>query len=87
MSDKLEFFFHDDGGHAWLEVELNSLKVLGIANKISRYSYLRNGIAYLEEDCDAPIFINELKSRGQNFQIYDNYNPNTPIRNYPRYEL
>ena len=49
--------FHSDAGHAWLAVPIHHLEELNIANKISTYSYMKDGIAYLEEDCDAGIFI------------------------------
>jgi hypothetical protein len=33
------------------------LKELGIADKISTYSYQANEYVYLEEDCDAGVFL------------------------------
>ena len=52
--------FHSDPGHAWLEVPLAELKSLGVAGEISSYSYINGETAYLEEDCDAGIFIDKL---------------------------
>ena len=49
--------FHADPSHAWLAVPLNALEDLGITQKISRYSYKGKRLAYLEEDCDAPVFL------------------------------
>jgi hypothetical protein len=51
--------FIEDPGHGWLEVPVTELQALGIADKISGYSYVsRDGrTAYLEEDCDATKFI------------------------------
>ena len=51
--------FFADREHAWLEVELQELQRLGIAGAVSEYSYLNKGggIAYLEEDVDAPLFV------------------------------
>ena len=49
--------FHADPSHAWLAVPLNALEDLGITKKISRYSYKGKRLAYLEEDCDAPVFL------------------------------
>ena len=56
------FTFHSDAGHGWVEVPLAVLKDLGIADKITSYSYMRtctrDGVtAYLEEDCDAGTFL------------------------------
>lgn len=48
----------EDPGHAWLGVPVKELKELGIAHKISAYSYLDpvNKIAWLEEDLDLARF-------------------------------
>lgn len=66
--------FHTDPGHGWLAVPVAELYDLGIAQKISRYSYIsRDGrLAYLEEDCDLSIFA-RTKFAGQTGQ---------PIRNF-----
>ena len=55
----MRYQFFADREHAWLEVELQELQRLGIAGKVSEYSYLnrRGDVAYLEEDVDAPLFI------------------------------
>lgn len=55
------FIFHEDPGHGWLEVPIKKLRELGIVNCISKYSYyhMEGCKAYLEEDCDAPIFVME----------------------------
>ncbi len=50
------FIFHEDPGHGWLEVPLSLIKELNIQNKISIYSYKDRDKAYLEEDCDFPVF-------------------------------
>jgi hypothetical protein len=49
--------FHHDGGHGWYEVPLLDVRKSGA--KISPFSYanLRQGIAYLEEDCDITAFV------------------------------
>ena len=51
----LTYTFISDSGHGWLKVPLDELKHLGIADKISPYSYA-NGDS--EEDLDAGTFIN-----------------------------
>lgn len=52
------YTFHSDPGHGWLAVNVTELHALGIADKITRFSYLsRDGhVAYLEEDCDLSTF-------------------------------
>ena len=52
-----EFIFHEDPGHAWLEVPLDALDMLGISKSITSFSYKSRGKAYLEEDVDALTFI------------------------------
>ena len=52
-----EFIFHEDPGHAWLEVPLHTLELLGISKMITSFSYKSRGKAYLEEDVDALTFI------------------------------
>lgn len=52
-----KYNIYSDPGHAWLAVPIVELEALGIADKISHCSYIRGGMAYLEEDCDATLFI------------------------------
>lgn len=59
---KLKFF--SDPGHGWLEVPLNLIKELDIGSNISSYSYMNLKKVYLEEDCDAPFFLNKIKELG-----------------------
>ncbi len=58
--------FIEDPGHGWLEVDRADLIKLNIADKISHCSYQRGptGKAYLEEDCDAALFIDAAKAAG-----------------------
>ena len=53
MIKKKTVYFYSDAGHGWLKVKKSELRELGIADKISRCSYMRDEWAYLEEDCDA----------------------------------
>ena len=52
-----------DSGHAWLAVKAGELVSLGIQDKISSYSYVKGSTVYLEEDCDAGLFINAYRAR------------------------
>lgn len=74
---------HVDNGHAWLEVPISELDKLGIYDQISRCSYQRVGIAYLEEDCDMPLFLNKLGEKVQFEEIV--YNGLAPLRNFPHF--
>lgn len=52
-----------DAGHEWLAVKIKELVDLGIADKISSYSYQKGGTAYLEGDCDAAVFFDAYKAK------------------------
>lgn len=52
------FVFHSDPGHAWLEVSVQKLWSVGLRPQdFSVYSYRRGDRCFLEEDCDAPLFL------------------------------
>ena len=77
--------FHEDPGHGWLAVPYSELLDLGIANEISPYSYFHKGTVYLEEDCDAGIYIDAIKVNGDTIKLTRSYSENTPIRDYACY--
>ena len=55
-----------DPGHAWVRVPRADLHAVGVADKISPYSYQLNDWVYLEEDCDLGAFIvAHLESAGR----------------------
>jgi len=62
-SHALSYTWISDSGHAWLEVSIDEINILGIAEEISEYSYINGETVYLEEDCDAGLFIEALKKR------------------------
>jgi hypothetical protein len=77
--------FYADPGHGWLKVDLLDCIDLDIADKISRYSYTKGTVVYLEEDCDAGLFLDSAKNQGWTINIKETYQENTPIRNYANY--
>jgi len=77
--------FHEDPGHGWLEVPFIELVHLGVAGKISTCSYMNAGKAYLEEDCDAGIYLDALNALDIKYEFNTVYKDNTPIRTYPYY--
>lgn len=80
------FTVYNDPSHGWLKAPKALLKELGIADKISTYSYERGADAYLEEDCDAPLLINALRKRGIEVELRDQYtNRSSKIRGYADY--
>ena len=82
--------FHTDPGHGWLEVNMATLSLAGLTTKaFSRYSYTdpHGGIRYfLEEDCDAEIFIKawEAKNPGDTLTFSEKFTRHdNPIRRLP----
>ena len=77
--------FHSDPGHGWLEVPLDEVK--HIASKITGYSYIRGDNVYLEEDCDARIFLKKyMEVYGETAKWDEVYQESTPIRGYKYYD-
>jgi len=63
------YHFFNDPAHAWLKVSIAELQSLGIANKISCCSYIHGEFAYLEEDCDAQLFVDLKRKLDPNFKL------------------
>lgn len=81
---KITYVFFSDAGHGWLRVKRAELEALGLADKITPYSYARKGWVYLEEDCDASRFV-EVKGRNNIDVRYRNCKEYSSIRSYDRY--
>tara|TARA_R110002012_G_scaffold138888_5_gene295819 strand:+ start:8578 stop:8859 length:282 start_codon:yes stop_codon:yes gene_type:complete len=81
--------FYSDSLHGWLKVSKWDLQVLNIADKISTYSYMNGNNVYLEEDCDAEIYLNALKNVGLNYKIGEKVSRNdqSVIRSYNSYQF
>lgn len=78
------FQFYEDPGHGWMKVPLTEIKRLGI--EPSTYSYMRGNFAYLEEDCDASLFIAAKKARGETIQFREHHtDKSSKIRSYAHY--
>lgn len=83
-----EFTFHEDPGHGWLEVPYHLLGLFKIKSKVSRYSYINGETVYLEEDCDAPLFIRaylKYHNRSENDFAYFNKKTSTLHSNKPSF--
>ena len=77
-----------DPGHAWARFPKARLVKLGIADKISSYSYQRGSNAFLEEDCDLNLLFNTLKDRGYEVKFEESHtNKQSKIRNYQHYTV
>lgn len=79
--------FHQDPGHGWLCVKISELEALGIADKITSYSFMRKQSAYLEEDTDYTTYLNALKERGIELETVDGkiFNKDHPIKRFESY--
>lgn len=86
MKTEIKLISYTDPSHGWLRVPLKMLAKLGIADKISSFSYVRTVYAYLEEDLDAPLFLEALKNSGKTVKFVErNTNRVSRIRNYTPY--
>jgi hypothetical protein len=84
-----KFTFISDPGHGWLKVPIKLLQQLGIAHKITAWSYQRASHAYLEEDCDMQLFVRAYEKRfGHKPEdgTYTHSNKSSKIRNYPYFD-
>lgn len=73
----IPFTFHEDPGHGWLAVNVESAADIGLKPEdFSKYSYRLGTTLYLEEDSDGPLFATNWKNLGREFNIktiyYDN---------------
>ena len=66
---KRNLIFWHDPGHGWLIVPKKDLIDLGIASKISSYSYVFKDNILLEEDCDAEIYWNAAEALGWEIKV------------------
>lgn len=86
MNDKEHFTWIADPGHAWLRVPHKLVRDLGIADKISSYSFHDyvfvtepDGYmhmvhyAFLEEDCDAGVFAKAMRDAGMEWDADEKY--------------
>lgn len=82
-----KFSFHEDPGHGWLEVP--RLLVKSLAPPVTNYSYTDATNIYLEEDGDAPRFLDAYKARYPDEDIsivHECYDTHCFIRDLDRYE-
>lgn len=84
------FTFHTDPAHGWIEVPLDTLinkltTKQGLA--ISTFSYFsnQNKLVYLEEDCDASIFLDVVGADYTDLH-YKHTDNDSFIRNLPSFQ-
>lgn len=82
----LVFKHYSDDSHGWIAVKKKLIDDLNLSKKITVFSFQKGKTVYLEEDCDASVFLDELKKRDMNCQIISIHHKNkSPIRGYERY--
>ena len=81
------FQFYADSGHGWMAVKKQQLVALGIASKITPYSYQRGDTAFLEEDRDLGIFFEAYLQKTGEVPILKQHHSDrsSKIRNYESY--
>ena len=86
MSKEIKIKVFADPGHAWARFPKARLVKLGIAEKISSFSYQNGANAFLEEDCDLSTLINTLQAQGYKIKFQESYtNKRSKIRSYNSY--
>ena len=87
MAKKISIKIFGDPGHAWARFPKAKLVQLGIADKISTYSYQNGANAFLEEDCDLSVLVVALRDRGYEIKFNESHaNKQSKIRNYSTYK-
>jgi len=81
------YVFHADPAHAWLAVKRTELERLGILGEVSSCSYQKGGTVYLEEDCDAGLFIRAKKEKNEPYPTRESFQENSPVRSYAHFSI
>ena len=78
---------YSDPSHSWAKIKKQVLLNLGIADKISRYSYQLRDNVYLEEDNDLYLLHQTLDAQGVRIKYVEKHTDKaSKIRSYERYE-
>lgn len=81
------FKFFSDLGHGWLRVDVQSAHSVGLVPaSFSRFSYQHGHWLYLEEDCDASLFVKAYMTKHNRPPAIKEHHTDgrSCIRNYPR---
>ena len=80
---------YSDPSHGWIAATQDDLKSVGInINMLSPYSYQYGTTIYLEEDCDAGLFLAALEAAGVQFKVVSKHtNQEHIIRDFPRLDV
>ena len=78
---------YSDPSHSWAKIKKQVLLNLGIADKISRYSYQLRDNVYLEEDNDLYLLHQTLDAQDVRLKYVEKHTDKaSKIRSYERYE-
>ena len=77
---------YSDAGHAWGKVKRQVLVNLGIADKVSTYSYQYKDNVYLEEDYDLRLLMEALPETTRIKFVEKHTDNNSRIRSYEQYD-
>ena len=80
----MKLTYYQDPGHGWVKVPRKLLTELGVADKVSSFSYQRGDFVYLEEDCDADLVLRLIPDAKL---ILKNANRSSKIRSYDSYHF
>jgi hypothetical protein len=86
---KKTYTFFTDPGHGWLRVPRRDLQILYISRRITPFSYQKGAFVYLEEDCDASLFLRTAKAVGWDVTVRERASARHPsiIRQFDAYRL
>jgi len=79
----MQYLYHQDPGHGWLQVRREELERLGLLSRITSCSYQRGEWVFLEEDLDMGLFLEAKESLGEPVELVSRHVETTPIRSYP----
>lgn len=70
------YTYHRGSSYGWIEVPIKDIQEMDIEDSISGFSYRKGNLVYLEEDCDAHLFFNKLRSMGIKFHLQESHTNN-----------
>ena len=84
MTINTGYKFYSDPGHGWLAVSFKNFFAVGAKlEDVSNFSYARGKTLYLEEDCDAGVFIKAFREKmGTDPVFFEKFHERTAIRSY-----
>lgn len=85
MKTQYTLRFLTDPGHGWISAPRKLVNELGIAKQITAWSYQKGGSVYLEEDCDASLFMETAGKAGITITFITRYHEDNYVRNMEAY--